>query len=616
MGDGLLIEFPNARDAVECAVDLQRSVQAFNEQEGVRPLRIRAGIHLGDVEARGPDILGDAVNIASRIEPLAEAGGVCLTAQVYDQVHNKVSFQFEGLGLKSIKGVPEGIKVYRVVLPWAAGTRPANVPVLPRLAVLPLANISPDPKDEYFADGLTDELISVLSRLRGLRVIARTSVAQYKATTKSARRIGSEQGVSAVLEGSVRKAGDRVRITLQLIDVESEEPRWSQTFERTLDRLFAVQTEVAERTAESLRVELLHDVRAAIERAPTSNPGAHDQFLRGLVASRNVAIGSQEAALGHFEAAIQADPKFALAYAYLANTLLAVAGEYIPEHIALPRAQECVALALKLDPDLSEAHTANGCLAQEAHQNWVVAEAEFRQALFLNPSDSVARWRYAVLLIALQRFEEAREQLTLGLEVDPSFPLLHLWLVAAYHHSGDFGTATALAKRTLELFPHEEWTHLWLAIDHARAGRFDDASKEVDLVPGISGAPSYHRACLLVRLGREREALAILRHWEDASQSAYVPPVWRAAVHASLGDHEAALALLSEGSDPAERALWNDYLWEPFDSLREDHRFRRLLRDQGLPTGLPPRIMAERSLVRPAPSQGTRQAQNPSQPFT
>ena len=221
MGDGLLIEFLNALDTVECGVDLQRQAHERNAREGAQPLQLRVGIHLGDVQQRGTDIFGDAVNIASRIEPLAEPGGVCLSDPVYVQVRNKVPYQLEKLGPKSLKGVREPIDVYRIVLPWAKEEAPAPGPSPPRLAVLPLVNISPDPRDDYFAAPLTEELITVLSQIRGLRVISRTSVNQNKGTTKPLALIGSELGADSVLEGSVRKAGDRLRIAVQLIDTRT-----------------------------------------------------------------------------------------------------------------------------------------------------------------------------------------------------------------------------------------------------------------------------------------------------------------------------------------------------------------------------------------------------------
>ncbi|MGP8077692.1 MAG: adenylate/guanylate cyclase domain-containing protein [Thermoplasmata archaeon] len=218
-GDGFLVEFDSALRAVQCAIDIHQNLAERNAMPSVTPIRLRIGVHLGDVEERDGDIFGDSVYVASRIEPLADPGGICISEPVFGQVRNKISNQFEKLEPKALKNVRYPLDVYRVVLPWTGGPPPARSPGPARLAVLPFVNISPDPNDEYFADGLTEEMITVLSQLRELRVIARTSVSQYQANPKSVSQIGAELGVDAVLEGSVRKSVDQLRITVQLIDV-------------------------------------------------------------------------------------------------------------------------------------------------------------------------------------------------------------------------------------------------------------------------------------------------------------------------------------------------------------------------------------------------------------
>jgi len=342
-GDGFLVEFDSALRAVQCAIDIQQHLHERNSQPGVTPIKLRIGIHLGDVEERGSDIFGDAVNIASRIEPLAVPGGLCISGQVFDQVRNKIPNRLERLEPKVLKNVRFPMDVYRVVLPWAGGEAEAMGPVPPRLAVLPLVNISPDPKDEYFADGLTEELISVLSAIRGLRVIARTSVSQYKGSGKPIAQIGSELGVSSVLEGSVRKADHQLRISLQLIDVRTQEHRWAMTYDRKLENVFAIQADVAERTAGALKIELLKSEREAIQERPTSSLEAYESYLRGIRAfQQSTGSGSEEfdtQAVRYFEEAIQKDPQFSGAYSYLANHLIGVMGTTRPGKDVFPRAR-------------------------------------------------------------------------------------------------------------------------------------------------------------------------------------------------------------------------------------------------------------------------------------
>jgi adenylate cyclase len=238
IGDAFLVEFSSALDTVRCAYDIQRKSREFNlSLAREKRVILRIGIHVGEViEGSDGDILGDAVNVASRIQSLAQEGSVCLTQQVFDQVHNKFELPLKSIGKQSLRNVTIPVEIYEMVMPWnkvaeEAATKTTK-PDRNRIAVLPLANISSDPKDEYFADGMTEELISTLSKIRGLRVISRTSVLRYKQTNKSLSEIAKELNVGAVLEGSVRKAADDLRITVQLIDVENDEHLWSEDYDR------------------------------------------------------------------------------------------------------------------------------------------------------------------------------------------------------------------------------------------------------------------------------------------------------------------------------------------------------------------------------------------------
>jgi adenylate cyclase len=584
IGDGLLVEFPNARDAIECAVDLQRSAHEHNSLDGAQPLRIRVGIHLGDVEQRGTDILGDAVNIASRIEPLAEAGGVCFSVQVFDQVRNKVPYQLEKLGPQSLKGLGEPIDVYRVVLPWIRKSASPTPPAPLRLAVLPLASISPNPKDEYFADGLTEELVSVLSQIRGLRVIARTSVAQYKSTSKSISQIGAELGVSSVLEGSVRTLGGRLRITLQLIDVATQGHLWASNYNRDLDDVFAVQADVAANTAEALRLELLGSEREALERRPFPNLEAYDLYLKGIHALKGGGSRATAESIRLFEAATAADPGFASAYAYQANALILLAGESVPASEAFPRAQKLVNRALELDHNCSDAHTARGNLALQFELDWERAEAEFTRAIALNPSGATAHFWYGILLLALQRFDEAKRQLRTSRELDPLWPLPEHWLLNAYQFSGEFTPAIASLEDECRKKPGAPGPHLRIAMIHALAGRMEEARKEASLVTGdLDELEEYQYAVLAGLIGNLEPASRLLAQWEQLPKTEYVSPTDIAGLYAVLGRKERALELLEREEQEGERSLWFSYQFPAFHSIRDEPRFVSLLLQSNLP---------------------------------
>ncbi len=323
IGDSFLVEFASALEALRCAFDIQ---QLLNELDVNRPpekrILLRVGIHLGDVVHSEKDVQGDAVNVASRIEPLASPGGITITEQVYHQIRNKFEFPFVSLGQQSLKNVHDPVEVYRVVLPWEMQL--SNEPSLEkrRIAVMPFTNISPDPRDEYFADGMTEELISTLSRIGELRVISRTSVMHYKGTSKNLGEIARELRVGSILEGSVRKASDDLRITAQLIDTGNDEHLWSQDYDRKLENVFAIQREIAQSVAEVLKIRLLSGEKKSIEKRPTENTEAYALYLKGRYYWNERVRDSNDKAVRCFEEAVKLDPNYALAYSGLADCYL------------------------------------------------------------------------------------------------------------------------------------------------------------------------------------------------------------------------------------------------------------------------------------------------------
>ncbi len=479
--------------------------------------------------------------------------------------------------------------LYRVVLPWHGVVPPLTAGSPPRLAILPFANISPDPKDEYFADGLTEELISVCSQIRGLRVIARTSVAQYRSASKPIAQIGEELGVGSVLEGSVRKIGNRLRVTVQLIDVATQEHRWSESYNRELDDVFAIQAEVARMTAGALRVELLGTDREAIERRPTSNLEAYQLYLRGIHATYAMTETTEDEsfteAIRCLEGAIRIDPTFTLAYSYLADLVVggAQAGELTHPSQGNERARQLVDRALELDPNSSAAHSARGNIARFAEFDWGLAESEYRKAISLNPSNSRAHLRLGLLLANLARFDEADDELRLTVELDPfEWPAAGWWSMILFRH-GATEAAIALAKSTRDLIPSYHWPHVILAWYYSGAGRWEDARKEAELSKGpLIRWMRFLRAIVFTFLEEKDEAKLLLQEFEAASKKEYVPPSWLAGLNAMLGNTGRALELLEGGQEAGDPEL--DYQWEYFDPIRDDPRFTAMLRRLKLPT--------------------------------
>jgi len=583
-GDGFLIEFPNALDAVECGVDLQRHIHERNARPGSRPLPVRVGIHLGDVQGVGVDIFGDAVNIASRIEPLAVPGGVCLSEPVYVQVRNKVAYQLETLGPKDLKGVRDPMDVYRVVLPWANADVGPEGPGPLRIAVLPLANISPDPKDEYFADGLTEELITTLSQLHDLRVVARTSVVPYKSAPKPIPQIGSELGVSAVLEGSVRKAGDQLRITVQLIDVRSQEHTWADTYDRKLDDVFSVQAEVAKRIASVLKVKLRASEAARLEERPIVRPESYVEYLKGRnLMGYSYAQENFEEAHRHFERAIERDDRNAAAYAGLSLVTLLLGLWFDPG--ARPRweaeSRRTAAKALELDPFLAVAHAS---MAEVLYENWNFAEAkrEFETALSLNPSDAIARRSYACLLMEEANPEEALRQLALAEESDPHSGIVLSLEVSFLNMLRRLDEAERKLER-LRAETHAGQEYFWnLSYHYLVRSEFVRALEAADRAEALRPGESWRlRVYCLARMGDVEKARSILEVEEDPRKNR--PSCELALAYGAIGDVENCFRYLRkacEERNPTFQEFRND---PTFDAVRKDPRFAALLKQMDVP---------------------------------
>jgi len=461
-GDGFLLEFPSALQAVSCSIDIQRRLYDRNDHSSEpEKFNVRIGLHVGDVVDRGGDVFGDGVNIASRIEPLAAPGGVCLSQTVQAQVWNKIDRPLESLGTKELKNIDLPMEVFRIVLPWEEKPKKREREILDRkrLAVLPLVNISQDPEDAYFADGMTEELIYTLAKIQDLRVIAQTSVMSYRGTSKTIREIGHELKVGTILEGSVRKAENRLRITIQLIDVQSEEHLWVDRYDRDLADVFEIQSEISIEVAKGLKMLLKATHATEAVKRPTDRLDAYMEYLKGRhLWSRRTRSGLL-GALKHFERAIEADPKFAKAYSGLADTYTVLANQgHEPSEAMLPKARETAKKALKLDPNLTEAHASLGIVYLEFKHDVVAAEKEFRKAIELNPSYATAQHWQALALHGQLRFEEAFDFAVKAVELDPH---AHIIQVAAGRILGELGRheeAKSYLRRAAELEPDYEDT--------------------------------------------------------------------------------------------------------------------------------------------------------------
>ena len=584
-GDGFLVEFASALDAVKCALEIQSSLKASNDErrEGER-IMIRIGIHLGDVTHQGSDVAGDAVNLASRIEPLAMPGGICITREVYDSVVNKVECGFESLGAPALKNVSIPVEVYRVS---GLGSREARPPAVPlqkeRIAVLPFVNISPARSDDFFSDGMTEEMISAISRTPGLRVIARTSVMKYKGTTKAISEVGRELGVGSVVEGSVRRAADKVRISVQLVDSATEEPKWSQEYDRDIRDIFAIQSDVARNVAEALKQQVL----GTEGQRPTSNMEAYIDYLRGRQAwNRRTEDGIREG-IGLFEKALSADGNYARAYSGLADSHATLALlEMAAPNEAYPKAKEAVGRALALDPQLVEAHTSLGLIRFQYDWDWKGAESEFLEAIRINPSYAPAHHYFADYLKAVGRFDEALSEIAKARELDPLNLAINTGVGHVLYLSRQYDRAIDQYKSAVTLDPNFMLTHIWFGRPYLEKGMYAEAISELETAVRLSGEGTLALAMLghgLASAGRKEEAMKILDKLIERSKSRYVPSYWIAVVYNGFQDRGNVVIWLKKALE--ERSSW--LVWvrvEPrFDWLRGDAGFESIVRAMRFP---------------------------------
>jgi adenylate cyclase len=363
----------------------------------------------------------DAVNIASRIYPLADAGGICVSRQVYDQVRNKFEFPLASQGVKELKNVTEPVEVFKVTMPWEREESSATSPLDPkRIAVLPFVSMSPDTNDEYFADGLTEELITRISLVRGLEVIARTSAMNYKKKEKNASQIGRELKVGTLLEGSVRKAGNRIRVSAQLINANTEGHLWAETYDRNLEDIFEVQSSVAENVAGALKLRLLDEDKERVE--STGNIEAYAMYLRAMQLIHEDNEASCRESIALFEEAISKDPTFVRAYAGLSLAWYQMAvlnwADFI---VSVNRAEAAARKAVELGPASAEAHAAMARV-HVALDKFGESLLEGETAIRINPNLVLASSELGWICCVLGRFDEAIGYLRKARSLDPLDP--------------------------------------------------------------------------------------------------------------------------------------------------------------------------------------------------
>jgi adenylate cyclase len=475
MGDGVLAEFASAVNAVQCAAELQRDMAAANAGLAEdRRIVLRIGVNLGDVIVEGEDIYGDGVNIAARIEALAEPGAVYVSQVVMEQTRGKLELEFEDTGEHSLKNIAQPVRVYRVAAPeMERGGLP--LPDKPSIAVLPFTNMSGDPEQEYFSDGITEDIITELSRFRSLFVIARNSSFTFKGKTADVREVGRKLGAGYVVEGSVRRSADRLRITAQLIDASSGNHIWAERYDRDLKDIFAVQDEVVSKIVGTMFGKIEDAGALVAKRKRPESLVAYDYLLRGIEHQQKQTKENLLQARHMLEKAIEIDPNLAAAYSYLA---LVDQGEWDfgASAALLDRALENARKSVALDEDDARCH----CIAGYVYL-WAgdLDKAEFHhlRAVALNPNDAHIAAHMGLLSAYLGKIDEGIRWLNQAFLLDPYPPDWYRgFLGMAQYTARDYVQAVKSLNPMRAPFP---WDRMYLAASYAQLNRIEEARTQL-----------------------------------------------------------------------------------------------------------------------------------------
>ena len=486
MGDGALVEFASAVDAVTCAIEIQRQLRAHDASSEANPIQFRIGINVGDIISEGEDILGDGVNIAARIEGIAEPGGISISEDAWRQVQGKVTANFINLGEQSLKNIARPVRVYRLDLARKAASRteaarPLVPPSKPSIAVLPFTNMSGDPEQEYFSDGISEDVITDLSKIAGLMVISRNSSFTYKGRPVDTRAVGRDLGVRSVLEGSVRRAGNHVRITAQLIDAASGGHLWAERYDRDLTDLFSVQDDVTRRIVEALEHTLSPAEKTRIADSGTRNIDAYDCFLRG----REFLLGETknrdkfEQSITFFRRALELDSNYSRAYAGLG---WAYVYDYQNRwsdnsNISLVLAKSNADQAITTDPNEPLGRIVASLVAT-FEKDFTEAKSEADIALSLNPNSSEALACLGNICTFSGRPSEAIPLIERAMRLDPVYrqQYLHLLGVASLL-AGKYENAAVLLRQRIRLVPRTDFTRAVLVSALGHLGEVDEARR-------------------------------------------------------------------------------------------------------------------------------------------
>jgi adenylate cyclase len=605
IGDGFLVEFHSALDAAECAIEIQRALSKRNADVAVeRRIEIKIGVHIGDVVHRNGDVYGDGVNIASRIEPLAGPGGICVSMDVERQIRNKLDARFEKLATTELKNISMPMDLFRIILPWndqaaisaqseTESTRasrkylwmavalvfvlmigigwwwadhPRRTPASPAvttassaaaeipaksIAVLPFENLSRDPDNAFFTEGVQDEILTRLAKVADLKVIARTSTRKFKSAPENLPDIARQLGVANILEGSVQKAGDQVRVNVQLINALTSAHIWAEIYDRKLTDIFAVESDIAKTIAEALRAKLTGSEKQMMSAQPTSDTTAYELYHKGRSLWEKRSGDNIPKAIAFYEQAIARDPNYALAYAGLSNAYILLPFFADADRLdAYAKAKDAALKALRLDSNLAEAHLALGKVLFFSEIDLAGAAREYQRAIELKPNDATAHhWFGNDTLSALGRSEEAITECKRAVQLDPLSPVINADLGTTFYYAGHYDDSARQLRKTIEIDPTFFYAHFNLGIVLQVTGDLSGAIAEYEKAKQLGDNPLVSTLCAQAKAyaGDKDAALRMLTELDKISQHREVVGYLRSLLYLSLNNKDEALRWLEQG---------------------------------------------------------------------
>lgn len=585
-GDGALCSFTSTIEAVRAAIDLQLDMQTAPE------VPVRIGMHTGDVVVERNNIYGDGVNIASRIETFAKPGSIFISGKAYDDIKNQKTIEAISLGKFALKNVKDNVEIYAIS---NAGIQVPDVATLKgkgekvqtkSIMVLPFINLSNDQEQEYFSDGLTEELISNLTRLKNIKIISRTTSMLYKGTNKDVKTISNETGASYIMEGSVRKQDNNLRITAQFIDSKRDIHLWAESYRGTMDDIFDIQEKVSVKIVEALRLHLTGSDKNMLEKRYTDDTEAYQLYLQGRFFWAKRSADSLNTAVRYFEKAIEKDNDYALAWAGLADTY-SLMGEYTntSRREVLAKQTEAINKALQIDNRLGEAHISLAISLMLNQWDWKNSEKEFKIGIELSPNYATGHHWYAEWLLFMGKKDEALKEITIAVDIDPVSPGILKDRGIHFYYNRKYDEAIEWANKALDLDHEFVPAYRLRSLAYQAKGMIDEAIAENDRwARGLNNKLKTEIALAHIYAdgNRRQEALAIVENIDMAQKKGGNDYRGVALVYASLGEIDKAFEWLDKSYQMHEESLCSLKIDPKVDPLRSDAQFNVMLKKIGL----------------------------------